>query len=157
LNAVPTARTATPRPSPAPLSALSFLAGKSSRSDLTATLSAGQRTVVPATATMGEFLPRVETLAPVEIDRTLAWQTSRFNFDATPLSEVASRLNRYMAESAGAPQLILQDPQLGAILISGRFRSDNVESFIEALETSFGIVAERRANGQIVLRPSAEK
>jgi transmembrane sensor len=150
-------RVAPPRPTPAPRSALSFLAPKPIPADLSATLSAGQRTIFPAAAITGDFSPRVETLAPSEIDQALAWQTSRFNFDATPLSEVVKRLNRYTAGTVGAPQLIVRDPQLGTVLISGRFRNDNVESFVEALETSFGVVAEHRPNGEIVLRRSTQE
>lgn len=150
-------RVAPPQTTPAPLSAFSFLAPKPSRADLSATLSAGQRTVFPAAAIPGDFSPRVETLAPLDIDRALAWQTSRFNFDATPLSEVVSRLNRSTAGRDGASQLVIRDPQLGGLLISGRFRNDNVENFVEALETSFGVVAERGASGEIVLRRATQE
>ena len=133
--------------------AVGLVAAKPSRSEIIATLSAGQRTILPATGVAADFSPRVETLDPTEIDRALAWQTNRFNFDATPLSEVVRRLNRHATGRNGA-QLIIRDPQLDAVLISGRFRNDNVESFVEALETSFGVVAERRSNGEIALRKS---
>jgi transmembrane sensor len=134
--------------------AVALVAVKPSRPDSIATLSAGQRTIFPAAGLAHDFSPRVETLDPTEIDRALAWQTSRFNFEATPLSEVVSRLNRHASGRNGAPQLSIRDPQLAAVLISGRFRNDNVESFVEALETSFGVVAERRADGEIELRKS---
>jgi ferric-dicitrate binding protein FerR (iron transport regulator) len=98
--------------------------------------------------------PLVETLAAADIDRALAWQTSRFNFDATPLSEVVRRLNRYSTGQKDAPHLSIRDARLGALLISGRVRTDNIESFVEALESSFGVAAERRADGEIVLRQS---
>jgi transmembrane sensor len=137
--------------------ALSFLATKPSHSETIATLSAGQRTVVPALAVSSDFLPQVETLDPVQIDRALAWQTSRLNFDATPLSEVVSRLNRSMAGRNGTQNLVIRDPQLGGLLISGRFRNDDVESFVEALEHSLGIAAEHRADGAIVLSASPQK
>lgn len=120
--------------------------------DVTATLIAGQRTIVPAQVSADAISPLVETLDAADIDRALAWQTSRFNFDATPLSEVVRRLNRYSAGQKGAPHLTISDSRLGALLISGRVRTDNIESFVEALEASFGVSAERRAGGEIVLR-----
>ena len=132
--------------------ALTSVAVEPSRPQKIATVSAGQRTIFPAAAVAADFSPLVETLDPAEVDRALAWQKSRFNFDATPLSEVVSRLNRYSAGKNGAPQLIIHDPRLGGLLISGRVRNDNVESFVEALEISFGVAADRRANGKIVLR-----
>ena len=36
--------------------------------------------------------------------------------------------------------------------ISGRIRSENIESFVEALEANFNVVAERRTEGEIVLK-----
>jgi transmembrane sensor len=130
---------------------------KPSRSENVATLSAGQRTILSAAALAADFPPLVETLDPTEIDRALAWQTSRFNFDATPLSEVVSRLNRHSAGRSGLPRLVIHDAHLGGLLVSGRVGNDNIESFVEALEISFGVVADRRANGEIVLRPSQPK
>ena len=118
------------------------------------TLTAGQRTVVPAAATANATAIVVETLAAADIDRALSWQTSRLSFDATPLSEVVTRFNRYSAGQKGAPHLTVRDAQLGALRISGRIRSDDIESFVEALESSFGVVADRRADGEIVLRRS---
>lgn len=137
--------------------AMALAAVKPSRAEKVATLSAGQRTIFPVAAVAADFSPLVETLNPTEINHALAWQTSRFNFDATPLSEVVSRLNRYSAGKNGAPQLIIHDPRLGGLLISGRVRNDNVESFVEALEISFAVAADRRANGEIVLRQAPLK
>jgi transmembrane sensor len=96
--------------------------------------------------------PRVETLDGGDIDRALAWQTSRFNFDATPLPEVVRRLNHFSAGKKGASRLTISDGRLDTLLISGRVRADNIESFVEALEVSFGVSAERRSGGEIVLR-----
>jgi hypothetical protein len=36
--------------------------------------------------------------------------------------------------------------------ISGRIRAENIESFVEVLETNFGVVAERRVEGEIILK-----
>jgi transmembrane sensor len=63
--------------------------------DVSATLIAGQRTVVPSQLLAGASSPRVETLEAADIDRALAWQTSRFNFESIPLSDVVRRLNRF--------------------------------------------------------------
>ncbi|HRE83986.1 MAG TPA: FecR domain-containing protein [Opitutaceae bacterium] len=109
------------------------------------TLGAGQRTsvaTVPTTATT----PVVETLAPIEIDRALAWQTSRLVFDATPLSVVVEKFNRHTGR-----RIVLRDSTLGALPISGRFRAGNIESFLELLESGFGISVDRSGD-EIVLR-----
>lgn len=119
---------------------------------VTATLVAGQRTVVPAQTHASAFSPQVETLGVADIDRALAWQTSRFNFDSIPLSEVVRRLNRFSVGQKAAPRLTIRDGRLDTLLISGRVRADNIESFVEALESSFGVSAERRTDGEILLR-----
>ena len=115
---------------------------------LAAVLTAGQRTVVAETpsASTAAATPVVETLAPAEIDRELAWQAGRLVFDATPLAEVIARFARH-----GGPRLVLADPALAALPISGRFRAANAEGFLELLESGFGVAVERRA-GEFVLR-----
>jgi transmembrane sensor len=122
--------------------------------DTSATVSAGQRAVVSGEASATPVPPRIETLTAADIDRELAWQTSSLNFDATPLSEAVRQLNRNSARQTGAPRLTIRDADVGAILISGRVQTNKVESFVEALETSFGVVAERHADGEILLRRS---
>jgi transmembrane sensor len=120
--------------------------------EVSATLIAGQRTVVPVQIRADAFPPLVETLAAADVDRALAWQTSRFNFDSIPLAEVVRRLNRFSVGQKGASRLTIRDGRLDALLVSGRVRADNIESFVEALESSFGVAAERRAGGEILLR-----
>ena len=115
-------------------------------------LTAGQRTIVAISTVPEPSVAVVETLASAEIDRRLAWQTSRFAFDATPLSEVVARFNAHAARPNGTLHLTVEDAELGALRISGRVRGDNISSFVDALESSFGVRAERRENGEIVLR-----
>lgn len=117
-----------------------------------ATLTAGQRTMIPAAAGLPLSPPVIETLATADIDRALAWQSHRLSFESTPLSEVVRRLNRFSAGQPGAPRLTIQDAPLGALLVSGRVRPDRIESFVEALETSFGVVAVRHDGGEIGMR-----
>lgn len=147
-----TVRVAPPAAPTLPPSTPSPGAARLPDSAVSATLTAGQRTVVSAAA--GPASPLIETLAAADIDRALAWQTSRFKFEATPLSEVVRQLNRYSAGQKGAPHLTIRDAPLGALLISGRVRIEQIESFVEALESSFGVVAERRVDGEILLGQS---
>ncbi len=123
--------------------------------EIAAVLTVGQRTVVPTEPKARAAPPLVETLAPADIDRALAWQGSRFTFESTPLADVVARFNRNAAAEQGAPHLTVGDASLGALRISGRIRSDKIDSFVEVLESSFGVVAERRAGGEIVLRRAA--
>ncbi len=119
-----------------------------------AELGAGQRVIVPtvaapAAAVLATSTPVVETLSAPALDEALSWQTNRLVFDAVPLGEVVARINQ---QSGGRARLVVRDASLAGLRISGRLRADHVENFVEVLEANFGIVAERRADGLIVLR-----
>lgn len=114
------------------------------------TLGAGQRTSVATLPTTATTLV-VETLAPIEIDRALAWQTSRLVFDATPLSVVVEKFNRHTGR-----RIVLRDSTLGKLPISGRFRAGNIESFLELLESGFDLSVDRSGD-EIVLRRTSAK
>lgn len=111
-----------------------------------AILTEGQKTVV---STLPQAAPPVvETVPSTVVDQTLAWQSSRFIFDAMPLAEVVDRFNR----SGSKIVLVLADPQLATLKFSGRVRAANVDRFVEVMETNFGVAAERRGDGRILLR-----
>lgn len=110
----------------------------------------GQRTLVSTAAAVTE--PAVESLAPAEIDRALAWQTSRLSFDATPLAEVVAQFNRHHGRT-----VITLDPALASLPVSGRFRAGNLESFVELLESGFHLAVERRSNGDVFLHRAGQK
>lgn len=114
-------------------------------------LTIGQRTVVSTAPQKEPFAPAVVTLAPAEIDRALAWQTTRYRFEDVPLGEVVARFNA----DAKEPRLIVSDPELATLRISGRVRTDNIDSFVEVLESTFDISAERTAGGAVILRHRA--
>ena len=117
-------------------------------------LVAGQRTAVPTLGAPAEPPALVvEDLSQHQIDRALAWQSSRLVFDAMPLSEVVARFNRSALEQDGprAVRLRVSGAELEAMRISGRVRYDSTDNFVEVLEEDFGIAAERRGS-EIILR-----
>jgi transmembrane sensor len=110
-------------------------------------LVAGQRTTV-VTAEAEALLPlRVETLSAAEIARELAWQGGALAFEATPLSEVVVQFSQ-----RNARRIEIAQPELAGLQISGRFRADNLEGFVELLESSFGVTVERRAEVWVLRR-----
>ncbi len=108
-------------------------------------LEAGERAVV-SLAPQPEPV-RIAVLTAGEIERVLAWQHRLLEFNAVPLVEVVAEFNR-----RNALQLVVADPELAAVRITTSFRSDNVEGFVRLLELGFGAGAERRGEGEIVLR-----
>ena len=111
------------------------------------TLAAGQRAVVALDE--GPAEPRIATLTTGEIERVLAWQHRRLEFNAAPLAEVVAEFNK-----ANELQLALGDPALAGLELSASFRSDNVEGFVRLLEVGFRIRAIRRGERELLLEPA---
>jgi transmembrane sensor len=89
----------------------------------------------------------VNAVTPAEMNRELAWQAVRLEFDALPLAAVVAEFNLRNAQ-----QLAIRDPAVAQVRVAGTFRADQVEAFVDLLEASFGLTAERRADGPWLLR-----
>jgi transmembrane sensor len=113
---------------------------------------AGNRAVVSGNATDKEA--RVQRVSSEEINERVAWRVPRLEFNATPLAEVIALCNRHAVAGGDGvvTRLTLADPALGRLPLSGVLRADNVSVLLQILESSYGILAERRADGEIVLR-----
>ncbi len=112
---------------------------------LVAFLDARQRAVVSLAAEAPP--PQIATLTVGEIERVLAWQHRLLDFTAQPLNAIVAEFNR-----RNVVQLLLIDPELAGVRVSASIRSDNVEGFVRLLEAGFGARAERRGDGEILLR-----
>lgn len=114
-------------------------------------LVAGERAIIPVPARAFAAVPApavavVTKVSPIEVQRALAWQERRLEFDAVPLAEVVHEFNRYNRR-----QLVVADAQLAAKRFSGTFRADGYESLVRLLEDDFGVAA-TRSGREIVLR-----
>jgi transmembrane sensor len=114
-------------------------------------LVAGERATVavPAnseTSTPTSILATVEKVTAPEVQRVLAWQERRLEFDATPLVEVVREFNRYNRR-----QLVIGDAELATKRFSGVFRADGYEALVGLLEKDFGVTVSR-TEGELVLR-----
>jgi transmembrane sensor len=81
-----------------------------------------------------------ERLPPAALRRRTAWTEGWLWFYQAPLPEVLAEFNRYHRQ-----QLVLVDPALASLEIGGRFRSNDLESFIATLEHSFNVRARSAA------------
>lgn len=103
---------------------------------LLAALAAGDRTVV---AREQPAAPPVSGLSADELEAHLAWRVPRLEFSGVPLGELIALFNRHNRE-----QLVLRDPQLAHVRLSGALRADHVEALLAMLAAEFGVRAERR-------------
>jgi transmembrane sensor len=102
-------------------------------------LVAGERAVIPNLAPGPEPAPiPVAAIAPLEVERALAWQERRLEFEDTPLAEVVAEFNRYNQH-----KIVIDDPRLETMRFGGTFRADGYEPFVRLLESGFGVTAER--------------
>jgi transmembrane sensor len=84
-------------------------------------LKAGQQVVTDAAGTLGP----VVAVPPSGI---APWRAHRVSFDDTPLSQALAELGRY-----GPTGITLQDPQLGALRLTGTFDPRHLDNFVRAL------------------------
>lgn len=139
---------------PAPLTTYTA-SGPSSSPEQLALLQAGHRVVVDFEQAVAEP-PKVTVIHPDELDERLAWRAPRVEFTRTHLSDALAMLNRLAADSKAAGRqpvrFVLGDPDLAGVRVSGLFRADRTDAFLGLLWHGFGIVAETRSSGEIVLR-----
>ncbi|MFC3077671.1 FecR family protein [Phenylobacterium terrae] len=67
-------------------------------------------------------------VTPADVGQALEWHARYVVFDNVTLAEAAAQLNRL-----GPDQLIVRDPAVAGLRISGRFRADDLERFGRSL------------------------
>jgi transmembrane sensor len=100
-------------------------------------LSAGQET----TYTKQHGLGAIE---PADLARIASWQAQRVEFQDKTLANAVCDFNRY-----STTQMVIGDPSIEDIRVSGVFHFDDVTAFAEALHGTFGI--RNRIEGQAVV------
>ena len=99
-------------------------------------LTAGQQVVTDATGTLGP----VVAVPPSGI---APWRAHRVSFDDTPLAQALAELGRY-----GPTGITLQDPQLGALRLTGTFDPRHLDNFVRALPRVLPVRAVACAEGR---------
>jgi transmembrane sensor len=97
----------------------------------------GQGVVVQAA-----LLPDAEAL--------LSWRSGYVVFHETALADAVAEFNRYNAR-----QVIIDDPRVAAIRLTGKFRSTNIDSFSRLLQQSFPIRVRQTPEGTVLSAPES--
>jgi transmembrane sensor len=74
-----------------------------------------------------------------ELNRKLSWTAGLLSFQGETLSEVTDEFNRYNRK-----HLVVVDPWLADRRIGGAFQATDPESFVSALQKSFGVRADEQ-------------
>ncbi|CAG1001012.1 Protein FecR [Rhodocyclaceae bacterium] len=103
----------------------------------------------PRRVTAGQGLTlssdRLGQPASINAEALFAWREGRLVFDRTPLAEAVARANRYRREP-----LVVADPALSELQVSGVFRIEDGTGFVWALEQGLAVRALRR-DGRVEL------
>jgi len=92
----------------------------------------------------GEVMIRAESES--EAENLLSWRQGYVNFDHVSLADAVAEFNRYNTR-----KVIIQDPTISTILISGNFRANNTDAFLDLLQSGFPVSVEKGSE-QITLR-----
>jgi transmembrane sensor len=92
----------------------------------------------------------VSPVRAADAERINAWHSGRIAFENVALQQALDEFNRY-----SVTPLVFHDPSLAELRISGVFRIDETEAFLRALDTAFGIHAQRGTDA-IELRSEAQ-
>lgn len=88
-------------------------------------------------------------VSAAEAARRLAWQAGELSFKGETLAEAVSEFNRYARK-----KLLVDDPSIAALQIGGNFHTSDVDTFVTALNRSFGIIATIGGDGTVRLTHS---
>lgn len=105
-------------------------------------LSAGQAALIKPR----QLSVQPSQVAPTDIERQLAWIHGRLTFDGQTLEQAVNEFNRYNPRA-----LVIADPAIAGIKVGGSFQPTDPQSFISALEKSFGVKVEAAGTKEVRL------
>lgn len=82
-----------------------------------------------------------------DIERATSWTEGQLVFRDDPLTQAVGELNRY-----SAVRLVIEDPRVAELRVSGVFGTGRSENFVAALTSYYPVEAVRRSPGVISLR-----
>jgi transmembrane sensor len=105
-------------------------------------LSAGEQLLIA-----GPHL-RMMSVSPRQIADDLAWREGALVFEGEPLSQALAEVGRYTPA-----RIVLVGPGVGSLPISGRFRTDDVPGFFQALQAALPVRVSRPEPGVVDIAP----
>ncbi|MGH8297361.1 MAG: FecR family protein, partial [Steroidobacteraceae bacterium] len=104
-------------------------------------LSAGKELILPI-AGLRKLRFAAASVKPVDVERSLSWESGLLVFDDEPLGIAIARMNRY-----AKTKLIIGNPALAHLRISGVFRAGDTSALVEGLAAEFHVQARRGPAG----------
>jgi transmembrane sensor len=85
---------------------------------------------------------------PANVRQATAWLDGRLMFDKERLQDAVAEINRY-----SAVKLMVVDEALADLKVSGVFRTDRADSFLDAVKTSLPVQILPAADGARIIAP----
>jgi len=76
-----------------------------------------------------------------QVSSELAWRDGAVVFDSAPLSEAIIEIQRYTDA-----RIIVSDPTIGTLPVGGRFKTDDLQGFLDGLEAALPVKIRRTAD-----------
>jgi len=90
----------------------------------------------------------VRAVSAQDIAASMAWRQGAVVFEGQALAEAAAELSRYTDT-----RFVVTDPRIKDLPVGGRFRTDDVEGFLFALQSAFPVVIRRSPGGLVYIEP----
>jgi transmembrane sensor len=90
----------------------------------------------------------VTPMSPGQLSSGLAWREGAIVFDGQSLGDAVAEIARYTDA-----RIIISDPEIAALRVGGRFRTDNVQGFFDALPSALPVSVRRTPDGLVYLDP----
>ncbi len=101
-------------------------------------LTANMRAVAPSGNGLVSPAPiRAVAVAPVEVERAVAWREGRIAFEGETLAEAVKDFQRY-----SDTRIVIDDPSIAREEVTGLFQANDPVGFAQAVATGFGWHAE---------------
>jgi transmembrane sensor len=144
-----------------------FIVRHDNDQDLSVTLVDGRISVVPVAGNGGAPPQAPQVLVPgqrlvisrhhapamdrPELSRLTAWERGRVEFDATPLEDATTEMNRYTTTRVIAP-----DPEVAQLRIGGVFRAGDSDEFVKIVTSVLGLQADRNGADIVLSRSKTQ-
>jgi len=83
-----------------------------------------------------------------EVSSELAWREGAVVFDSAPLANAIAEIQRYTDA-----RIIVSDPMIGTLPVGGRFKTDDLQGFLDGLEAALPVRIRRASDGLVYIDP----
>jgi transmembrane sensor len=90
----------------------------------------------------------VTPVSQEQLSSELAWREGAVVFDSDPLSVAIAEIQRYTDA-----RIVITDPGIASLPVGGRFKTDDLQGFLDGLQAALPITIRRTADGMVYVDP----